>query len=153
LARILQDATANAAGAFGARNTPEIFRAIEVLGIKQGREWGVCTMNEFREYLGLQPFHDFEAWNSDPAIAEAARTLYGHIDNLELYPGLQAEEIILPGPGSGLCCGYTMTRAILGDALGLVRGDRFYTTEFTRESGFVAFRLSLCLNSKLAIHS
>lgn len=26
------------------------------------------------------------------------------------------------GPGSGICCGYTMTRAILGDAVALVRG-------------------------------
>lgn len=36
------------------------------------------------------------------------------------------------GPGSGLCCGYTMTRAILSDAICLVRGDRFYTTDYTR---------------------
>ena len=35
-------------------------------------------------------------------------------------------------PGSGICCGYTMTRAILGDAISLVRGDRFYTTDYTR---------------------
>lgn len=38
------------------------------------------------------------------------------------------------GPGSGICCGYTMTRAILGDAVALVRGDRFYTTDYTRMS-------------------
>ena len=68
------------------------------------------------------------------------------------------------GPASGLCCGYTMTRAILGDAIALVRGkcntvdfgavetclvsgagaelwfaddavagDRFYTTDYTRQ--------------------
>lgn len=54
------------------------------------------------------------------------------------------------GPGSGLCCGYTMMRAILSDAIALVRGehprkrhvgdtmtdglpgDRFYTTDYTR---------------------
>ena len=62
----------------------------------------------------------------------AARQLYGHIDNLELYPGLQAEDCMPQGPGSGICCGYTMTRAILGDAIALVRGDRFYTTDYTR---------------------
>ena len=37
------------------------------------------------------------------------------------------------GPASGLCCGYTMTRAILADAIALIRGDRFYTTDYTRE--------------------
>ena len=64
---------------------------------------------------------------------DAARQLYGHIDNLELYVGLQAEDCMPLGPGSGICCGYTMTRAILGDAVALVRGDRFYTTAFTPE--------------------
>ena len=93
-------------------------------------------MNEFRKFLGLKQFDSFEEWagKANPEIAAAARQLYGHIDNLELYVGLQAEETIRLGPGSGLCCGYTMTRAILGDAIALVRGDRFYTTEYTRKS-------------------
>lgn len=34
-------------------------------------------------------------------------------------------------PGSGLCAGFTTTRAILSDALALVRGDRFYTVDYT----------------------
>ena len=91
-------------------------------------------MNEFRAFLGLKKFSDFEDWSSDKEVAQAARQLYGHIDNLELYPGLQAEDCIPLGPGSGICCGYTMTRAILADAICLVRGDRFYTTDYTRES-------------------
>lgn len=56
--------------------------------------------------------------------------LYGHIDNLELYPGLVAEESKPPIPGAGLCPGYTISRAILADAVALVRGDRFLTTDF-----------------------
>lgn len=34
-------------------------------------------------------------------------------------------------PGSGLCAGFTTSRAILSDALALVRGDRFYTVDYT----------------------
>ena len=30
-----------------------------------------------------------------------------------------------------------MTRAILGDAVALVRGDRFYTTDYTRKLSFI----------------
>ncbi|KAI0079537.1 heme peroxidase [Panus rudis PR-1116 ss-1] len=131
LAQVLQDATEKVAGSYRARGTPPVLRIIEILAIQQARNWGVCTMNEFRKFLGLKQFADFEDWNRDPTIANAARQLYGHIDNLELYPGLQAEEIIPLGPGSGICCGYTMTRAILGDAIALVRGDRFYTTDYT----------------------
>jgi linoleate 10R-lipoxygenase len=46
--------------------------------------------------------------------------------------GLQAEEAKKPGPGAGLCPGYTISRAILADAVCLTRGDRFLTTDFTR---------------------
>lgn len=58
--------------------------------------------------------------------------LYHDIENLELYVGMQAEETKKPGPGAGLCPGYTLSRAILSDAVCLTRGDRFMTTEFTR---------------------
>lgn len=52
------------------------------------------------------------------------------------------------GPASGLCCGYTMTRAILADAIALIRGDRFYTTDYTREhhSG-TRYQLSLLITT------
>lgn len=68
-----------------------MLRIVEMMGMVQARSWGVCTMNEFRAFLGLKQFATFEEWNPDPEIAQAARQLYGHIDNLELYPGLQAE--------------------------------------------------------------
>ncbi|KAK0466057.1 heme peroxidase [Desarmillaria tabescens] len=126
LARILQDATDKAAGAYRARGTPAALRTIEIMGMEQAREWGCCTMNEFREFLGLARFKSFSEWSSNPDVARTAEHLYGHIDNLELYP-----DCMDLGPGSGICCGYTMTRAILADAIALVRGDRFYTTDYT----------------------
>jgi linoleate 10R-lipoxygenase len=48
--------------------------------------------------------------------------------------GLHAEETKPPIPGAGLCPGYTISRAILADAVCLTRGDRFLTVDFTRES-------------------
>lgn len=36
-------------------------------------------------------------------------------------------------PGLRFAAGYTLTRAVLGDAIALIRGDRFYTTDFTRK--------------------
>jgi linoleate 10R-lipoxygenase len=77
-------------------------KIIEIMGIEQARKWGLCTMNEFREAMGLRKFKDFEDWNPDPAIANAARKLYHHIDDLELYAGLHAEATMPLGPGSGL---------------------------------------------------
>ncbi|KAK7062576.1 hypothetical protein VNI00_000064 [Paramarasmius palmivorus] len=131
LAKVLLDATEWRAGAFKARGIPAAMRVIEILGIQQSRKWGACSLNEFRKFMGLKPYENFEQWNTDKEIAAAARSLYKHIDNLELHVGLQAEEAKLPGPGAGLCPGYTISRAILADAVCLTRGDRYLTVDFT----------------------
>ncbi|CAE6443003.1 unnamed protein product [Rhizoctonia solani] len=134
LAELLHDAAENVSGAFSARNTPEVLKIVEVLGITQARKWGVCTLNEFRKFIGLKPYESFEEWNPREEIAQAARGLYGHPDNLELYVGMQAEEAKPVIPGAGLCPGYTISRAILADAVALTRGDRFLTTDFTPQN-------------------
>ncbi|EJU03113.1 linoelate diol synthase [Dacryopinax primogenitus] len=134
LAKLLQDATENSAQAFRARGTPAVMRVIEMLGIKEARRWGVCTLNEFRKFLGLKEYKKFTDWNSNKEVAHAAERLYGHIDNLELYPGLQAEEAKPVVDGAGLCPGYTISRGILADAVALTRGDRHFTTDFTPQA-------------------
>jgi len=54
----------------------------------------------------LKAYASFKDWNkSDPGVAEAAERLYGDIDSLELYPGLQAEDAKPVVPGAGLCPG------------------------------------------------
>ena len=54
LADILQNATENPANSYGGKGTPACLRVVEIMGIQQARQWGVCTMNEFRKYLGLK---------------------------------------------------------------------------------------------------
>lgn len=62
-------------------------------------------------------------------------TLYGHPDNVELYPGIVCEEAKVEfSPGSGLCPGFTISETILSDAVALVRGDRFYSVEYGPQS-------------------
>lgn len=131
LANILHNSTDYRAGSFKARGIPVAMRIIEILGIKQARSWGTCSLNEFRKFLGLKPYKTFKEWNPDPEIHTAANALYRDIDNLELYVGLQAEQAKEPGEGAGLCPGYTISRAILADAVCLTRGDRFLTADYT----------------------
>jgi hypothetical protein len=64
LARILQNATAASASAFKARGTPEVLRVVEILGIKQGRAWGACTVRMLR----LMP-HLCLSWNSSLCLS------------------------------------------------------------------------------------
>lgn len=78
--------------------------------------------------LTLLPTHT--EWNSDPEIARVAEKLYVHPDNLELFVGLHAEQSKPSQQGSGLAPGYSISRAILSDAVALTRGDRFFTTDF-----------------------
>ncbi|KAJ7182581.1 heme peroxidase [Mycena crocata] len=131
LADILHNSTSWRAGAYKARGIPEVLRVIEVLGIEQARRWGTSSMNDFRRFLGLKPYATFEEWNPDKEVSSAAAALYKDIENLELYPGLMAEETKKPMAGAGLCPGYTISRSILADAVCLTRGDRFLTVEFT----------------------
>ncbi|KAH9973453.1 linoleate diol synthase [Lactifluus volemus] len=148
LAALIKDAITHPAATFGARGTPHSLKVIEVMGIEASRRWGVCSLNELRKFIGLKPYASFLEWNDDPEIAEAAERLYTHIDNLELYVGLQAEQVKPVVDGAGLCpgmfnsrylwaetnsflVGYTISRAILSDAIALTRGDRFLTTDLT----------------------
>ncbi|PIL25197.1 cytochrome P450 [Ganoderma sinense ZZ0214-1] len=131
LAGVIIAATEQPAGAFKARGTPHCMRLHEIMGIESNRQWGVCSLNDFRKFLGLKTYSSFLEWNSNAEIAAAAEKLYGHIDRLELYVGLQAEEAKPVVEGAGLCPSYTISRAILSDAIALTRGDRFYTADFT----------------------
>lgn len=130
LVSILSSTTEDVAGAFGARNVPTALRAIEILGINQGRNWGTASLNEVRKFFKLKPHTTFHEINSDPSVAASLRALYHDPDNVELYPGLVCEETKKPEiPGSGLCAGLTVAKAILSDAVALVRGDRYYTID------------------------
>ena len=86
--------------------------------------------SRFRAYLNLKAYETFEDWCEDTETARAAELLYGHIDNMELYPGLMAECTKPPMPGSGVCPGQTTGRGILDDAVALVRGDRYLSYDF-----------------------
>jgi hypothetical protein len=116
----------------GAHSVPKSMRAVEILGIMQARRWNVCTLNEFREALRLKKYETFEDLNPDPTVARHLKALYGSVDCVELYPGLIVEKTKAQSiPGQGLCCGYTTATALLSDGAGLLRSDRFYTTDYT----------------------
>lgn len=131
LADCIATAIEQPGGAFGARNVPRIMKPVELLGIMRGRRWKLAGLNEFRRHFGLRGYATFEDINSDPAVADALRSLYVHPDHVELYPGIVAEEAKAPMvPGVGIAPTYTISRVVLSDAVSLVRGDRHYTTDY-----------------------
>jgi hypothetical protein len=104
LVKILKESIEDPAAAFGANSIPDVMKNIEILGIKQAREWQVCSLNEFRQFFGLKPHKTFADINPDPYIADTLCKLYDHPDMVELYPGLFVEECKpRMDPGNGLC--------------------------------------------------
>ncbi|RUS27296.1 heme peroxidase [Jimgerdemannia flammicorona] len=118
----------NVSGRFGANKIPAAFKDVEISGIKQGRKYGLCTLNEFRRHFGLKEHTEYKDLNPDPNVAAALKDLYPlGVDTVELYPGLVIEEAKSKGVGFP----YTTSRAILSDAANLTRNDRFLTDELT----------------------
>ncbi|KAL0943400.1 linoleate diol synthase [Colletotrichum truncatum] len=132
LVNILKEAMDDPAGCFGARMVPKALKIVEILGIKQARAWQVASLNEFREFFGLKKYDTFKDINSDPDIASLLEKLYTDPDMVELYPGLMIEDIKpVRNTGSGICPTYSVGRAVLSDAVTLVRSDRFNTLDYT----------------------
>ncbi|KAL1305155.1 hypothetical protein AAFC00_002079 [Neodothiora populina] len=131
LVKILVESIEDCANTYGPRMVPTVFRQVEVLGIRQARAWNLATLNEFRKHFQLKPYAKFSEITSDKDVAQVLEKLYDTPDDVEIYPGLVVEDAKEPMvPGSGLCPSYTTSRAVLSDAVALVRGDRFYTDSY-----------------------
>ncbi|RYP00278.1 hypothetical protein DL763_000889 [Monosporascus cannonballus] len=131
LVRILKESIEDPAGCFGARMVPKALKVVETLGILQARKWQVGSLNEFREFFGLKRYSQFKDISSNKDIQDILEKLYTHPDMVELYPGLMVEDIKpAMNPGCGICPTYSVGRAVLSDAVTLVRSDRFNTIDY-----------------------
>lgn len=131
LVRILKEAMEDPAGVFGSRTIPKALKIVEVLAINQARRWQVGSLNEFRTFFGLKRHEKFTDINKNPEIADILERLYTDPDMVELYPGLMIENFKpVRSAGSGICPTYSLGRAVLSDAITLVRSDRFNTLDY-----------------------
>lgn len=90
----------------------------------------VATLNEFREFFGLEKHKHFEDINKDKEISGALRDLYEDPDMVELYPGLMCEgegRCLDPGVTGPNSSPTALWAGVFSDAVTLVRSDRFYT--------------------------
>ncbi|KAI9364688.1 heme peroxidase [Pilaira anomala] len=107
------------------QNTPAALEHVEIAGIQQARTLNTCYFNEFRKFLNLTTLNTFEDFSEKKEVQKALKELYGTPDNVELYAGLMVERT----KETGLRLPYTMGRAILSDAVNLLRNDRILTKE------------------------
>lgn len=106
---------------------------VEIAGINQARALGTCTFNEFRKFLNLVTLDTFEDFSEKQSVQEALKELYGTPDRVELYAGAMVERTKV----TGLRLPYTMSRAILSDAVNLLRNGIFFFFRLPNYSYFI----------------
>ncbi|WP_168564567.1 peroxidase family protein [Crateriforma spongiae] len=91
------------------------------LNIQRGRDHGLADYNSVRQAYGLEPVDTFDAITSDSVLAANLESLYGSVDNIDLWVGLLAEDATEDGS-----LGETATTIIADQFERLRDGDRFW---------------------------
>tara|TARA_R110002073_G_scaffold41466_5_gene117065 strand:- start:2129 stop:4402 length:2274 start_codon:yes stop_codon:yes gene_type:complete len=91
------------------------------LNIQRGRDHGLADFNSVRAAYGLEAYESFSEITSDSELSAKLETLYGDVNNIDLWVGLLAED---HADDSSL--GETAS-TIIADQFERIRdGDRFY---------------------------
>jgi hypothetical protein len=103
---------------------------LAALNIQRGRDHGLADYNSVREAYGLTRVHSFADITSDPQLQQSLESLYGSVDNIDLWVGGLAENH-LPGSSVG-----ELVQTIVADQFERLRdADRFwYENVFSREA-------------------
>lgn len=91
------------------------------LNIQRGRDHGLSDYNSTRAALGLPRVTSFAQITSDASLQSALKTLYGSVDNVDLWVGGLAETHL---PGSNV--GPTFQRILVDQFTRARDGDRFW---------------------------
>jgi peroxidase len=91
------------------------------LNIQRGRDHGLADYNSTRAAYGLPRVTGFAQISSDPAVQQSLQSLYGTVDNIDLWVGALAENHVAGGSVGPL------VRRIVVDQFARLRdGDRFW---------------------------
>jgi prostaglandin-endoperoxide synthase 2 len=93
LSALVDEASRQPCTAVGLLNTDESLLDIERLSIEVGRQNKLDSFNAYRARCGYPRFKSFQDLSSDRDVQAALEQCYGDIDDVELYPGLFAEDV------------------------------------------------------------
>ena len=96
-------------------------RDLLAINIQRGRLNGVNDYNSVREAYGLPRVNGFADITSNVEVQTQLASLYGNVDNIDLYVGLLAEDHV-----NGAAVGETFQTIIARQFVALRDGDRFY---------------------------
>jgi prostaglandin-endoperoxide synthase 2 len=94
LGALMEETCSQAGTRIGLFNTPDILVELtELPSIRLGRHLQLASYNDYRQMCGFPRVTKFEQITGDEFAQEKLKELYGHVDNIEFYVGLYAEEI------------------------------------------------------------
>jgi prostaglandin-endoperoxide synthase 2 len=76
----------------GLFNTPDFLLPVELATVGWGRQTQMASYNDYRELVKHPRVTDFDQITADTEKQDLLRKLYGHVDNIEFYVGLYAED-------------------------------------------------------------
>jgi peroxidase len=91
------------------------------IDIQREKDVGLGTLNQTRQALGLRRFNTFAQLTNDPVLQKNLQSVYGTIDNVDLFMGGLAEQ-----HASGAVVGPTFQAIIADQFQALREGDRFF---------------------------
>jgi prostaglandin-endoperoxide synthase 2 len=87
-------ASAQRAGRIGLFNSDsELVETADTRSIEQARVAKLRTYNDYRELSHLPRLRSFSEFSSDTRVGERLHDFYDHVDDVEFYVGLFAEEV------------------------------------------------------------
>ena len=93
LGEVFEETSAQPAAQIGLHNTADVLIPVELASIGLGRLAQVTRYNDYRKMCKYPPITDYDQITSDVDLQKELRQLYGHVDNLEFYVGLYAEDV------------------------------------------------------------
>jgi hypothetical protein len=111
------------------------------IDIQRERDLGVGSLNQVRRALGLAPYQSFAALTSDRVLQAQLKTVYGNIEQVDLFIGGLAEP-----HAANAVVGPTFQRIIADQFSALRAGDRY----FWLNQGFDRATATMIANTTLA---
>ena len=93
LAACFTDASSQPSGELGISNTADSLMRTERASVHQSRELKLRSYNDYREAFGYPRLTCFTQVCSSVDRQKQLKEVYGHVDKLELYTGLFAEDV------------------------------------------------------------